>query len=156
MFAAYMSLKRGNQMLLFYLPFGIAVISSVFYHVSQKAISPSVNPVVSLLATYLAAILFSLPLFVLYPLRFGMMAELSNLNWASVALAAAIVGLEIGFLLAYRVGWNVSVTGVAANAAAALLLLPTGLLLFQEKPSMVNIIGVLVCIIGLVMVSSRG
>jgi drug/metabolite transporter (DMT)-like permease len=142
-------------MLIYYLPFGIAVISSVFYHVSQKGISPDVNPVVSLLATYLAAFLLSLLLFILYPLRSGVVAALSKLNWGSFALAVAIVGLEIGFLLAYRVGWNVSVTGVAANAAAALLLLPTGMLFFQEKPSMVNIVGVFVCILGLLMVSSR-
>jgi drug/metabolite transporter (DMT)-like permease len=147
--------RKGHPMLLYYLPFGIAVISSCLYHVSQKAISPAVNPVVSLLVTYLAAFVFTFALFILYPIRSGVVAELSKVNWASIVLAVAIVGLEIGFLLAYRVGWSVSVTGVAANAAAALLLIPTGLFLFQEKPSVINIVGVFVCILGLVMVNSR-
>lgn len=143
-------------MLLYYLSFGIAVLSSVLYHVFQKAISPSVNPVLSLMVTYIVAFLLSLPLFTLYPLRTRVLEELAKVNWASIALALAIVGLEIGFLLAYRAGWNVSVAGIAANAAAAVLLLPTGVFLFQERLAPVNVLGVFVCIVGLVMVGVRG
>lgn len=142
-------------MLLYYLSFGIAVLSSVLYHVFQRTISPSVNPVLSVLVTYLTAFLLTLPLFGLYPLRAGVSEELGRMNWASFALALAIVGLEIGFLLAYRAGWNVSVAGIAANAAAALLLLPTGVLFFHEKPTPVSFVGVLLCIVGLVLVSVR-
>lgn len=141
---------------MFYLSITIAIVSSVLYHVFQRAIAPGANPVISVLITYVTAFLLSLPLFALFPLEDNLSRALSKVNWASFALALAIVGLELGFLLAYRAGWNISVAGIASNAAAALVLLPIGLALFGEKPSLVNILGVVVCIAGLVMVNYRG
>ncbi len=140
---------------MFYASFAIAVASSVLYHVFQKAISPSVNPALSLLVTYAVAFALSLPLLAAFPLRGSMGESFQALNWASFALALSIVGLEIGFLLAYRAGWDVSLTGVAANVAAALVLIPAGILLFKEKPSWVNLLGVFVCISGLILINWR-
>jgi drug/metabolite transporter (DMT)-like permease len=140
----------------FYLSFAIAILSSMLYHVFQKAISPDVNPVVSLLVTYLVAFLLTILLFLVFPLKRGVVESLQQVNWASLALAIAIVGLEIGFLIAYRSGWDIGLAGIATNVAAAILLLPTGLLLFKEQPSLVNILGVGICILGLVMVNLHG
>lgn len=142
-------------MSLFYISFGIAALSSALYHLFQKSISPSVNPVISLMVTYVTALCLSALLLLVFPSREGLVDSLRRVNWASSALAIAIVGLEAGFLLAYRAGWNVSVTSVASTSAAALLLVPAGMMLFKEKPSLVNIVGVFVCIIGLVMVNLR-
>jgi drug/metabolite transporter (DMT)-like permease len=138
---------------LFYLSFTIAIFSSVLYHVFQKAISPDVHPVVSLLVTYTFAFSLTLMLFLIFPLKGSVLESLKQVNWASLALGLAIVGLEIGFLLAYRSGWDIGLAGVATNVAAAILLLPTGLLFFREQPSLINILGVGVCILGLVMVN---
>jgi drug/metabolite transporter (DMT)-like permease len=140
---------------LFYLSFGITILSSVLYHLFQRAIAPAANPVVSVLVTYLVAIVLTLPLFALYPLKSNLAAAIRQLNGASAALAVAIVGLEIGFLLAYRAGWNISLAGVATNAAAALVLLPVGIVFFKERMTVINIAGVLVCIAGLLMVNSH-
>jgi drug/metabolite transporter (DMT)-like permease len=142
-------------MSLFYLSFLIAVLSSVLYHVFQRAISPQVNPVISLLVTYITAFGGTLLLLFIFPLRKSIASAIGQVNWASVALGVAIVGLEIGFLLAYRAGWDISVTGIATNVAAALVLVPTGLLIFRERPSTINLAGVVVCIFGLVMVNYR-
>lgn len=136
----------------FYLSISIAILSSVLYHVFQKATSPTVNPVVALLATYATAILVTLPLLALFPLGSPVRQALARLNWASFALGLAIVGLEVGFLLAYRSGWKVSLAGVFSNVSAALLLIPTGVWLFRERPSWVNGLGVVVCLLGLAMV----
>jgi drug/metabolite transporter (DMT)-like permease len=138
---------------LFILSFIIAVLANVVYHVFQKQISPAVNPVISMLVTYLAAMILSLPLLVIFPLKERLSEALQKLNWPSMALGMAIVGLELGFLLAYRAGWDLSLAGIATNAAAALLLLPIGILLFKEDPSLLNIVGVFVCILGLVLVN---
>ena len=88
-------------MTIFYGSFALAILSSVLYHIFQRAISTSVNPVVSLLITYLAALVLSLLLFLDFPLKTTVSASLRQLNWASIALAIAIVGLELGFLLNY-------------------------------------------------------
>jgi multidrug transporter EmrE-like cation transporter len=82
-------------------------------------------------------------------------AEVRKLNWASVGLGAVIVGLELGFLLAYRAGWNISVASLVANTTVALLLIPVGLLFFKEELSAVNILGIILAIAGLVLVNLK-
>ncbi len=141
---------------MFYLSFAIAILSSMLYHVFQKAISPDAHPVMSLLATYLVACVLTIALFAFFPLKTGPIRAIKDLNWASIALAVAIVGLEMGFLLAYRSGWDIGLAGVAVNVAGALLLVPTGVVLFKEQPSLINLIGVGVCILGLLLVNARG
>jgi len=140
---------------MFYFSFGIAIVSSVLYHVFQRAISTTVNPVLSLLVTYTLAFLLSLLLFLFFPLKESVFTSFHQLNWASLALALAIVGLEIGFLLCYRAGWDIGLAGVATNVAGAILLLPVGVLLFKEHPTLINILGVGVCILGILMVNTQ-
>ena len=142
-------------MTLFYASISLALLSSVLYHVFQKATSSVVNPAIGLMVTYAVAFGLSALLLLIYPLKSTVVAALRQVNWASVALAFSILGLELGFLLAYRAGWNISVAAIAANAAAGLALLPTGALLFRERPSIVNLVGVFVCIVGLILVSVR-
>jgi uncharacterized membrane protein len=142
-------------MTLFYASISLAVLSSVLYHVFQKATSSAVNPAIGLMVTYAVAFGLSTLLLLIYPLKSNVVAALRQVNWASVALAFSILGLELGFLLAYRAGWDISVAAIAANVAAGLALLPTGALLFRERPSIVNLVGVFVCIVGLIMVSVR-
>jgi len=65
----------------------------------------------------------------------------------------SILGLEVGFLLAYRAGWNISMAGIVSASAVALVLIPVGLVVFKEKLTVFNLLGVLLCIVGLVMVN---
>jgi len=81
------------------------------------------------------------------------MAELKQLNWASIGLAVAIVGIEFGFLLVYRSGWHLGIAAVLTNVAASLILLPVAIFFFKDKISWVNIVGIFVCLIGLVMLN---
>jgi len=115
----------------------------------------TVNPAIGLILTYTTALLLSGLLLVFFPLQESLGEAFRKANWASFALGIAIVGLEIGFLLAYRAGWDLSLAGIAANAAAGVMLLPLGVLLFQERPSLVNVLGVVVCIFGILMVNWR-
>lgn len=140
---------------LYYVSFGVAFVSSVLYQISQKATSPLVNPVIGILVTYVTAILLTLPLFRLFPLGTSLTESLRRVNWASFSLAIAIVGLEIGFLLIYRSGGKINITAVAVNVVAAIILVPVGIALFKEQPSLVNILGVFVCILGLIMVNAK-
>lgn len=142
-------------MFLFYLSFFVAVLANVLYHFFQKAIAPGVNPVISLMITYVVAFVLTIPLFLIFPLKTTLTEAIRQANWATYGLGLAVVGLEVGFLLAYRAGWNIGTAGVASNAAAAILLLPLGVLFFKDRPSFMNIAGVIICIIGLLMVNFR-
>ena len=89
------------------------------------------------------------------PLKTGVIEGLKQLNWASVGLAFALVGLEVGFILVYRAGWNISIAAIVVNAAVTVLLVPVGIMLFSEKLSAMKYAGIVVCIAGLVMVNFK-
>ena len=140
-------------MFLFYFSISLAIASSALYHFSQKGTPANVNPDVSISVSYVVAFFLTLSLLFFLPAKNGFIAEVRQLNWASYLLAFSIVGLEVGFLLVYRAGWNIGIAAVLTNVVASLLLVPVAIFVFKEKLSLVNIIGILVCLAGLVMLN---
>jgi drug/metabolite transporter (DMT)-like permease len=138
--------------MLFYLPVILMIVGTTTYHIAQKSVPGSVNPVFSLVMNYLTALVGTLLLIPLYPAR---TADLKAINWASAAVGVSIVGVELAVLLAYRSGWRVSLLSVIGNTASALLLVGIGLALFHEHLSVRNGIGVVLCLIGLAMISQH-
>jgi uncharacterized membrane protein len=81
--------------------------------------------------------------------------ELRQLNWTALALAAVIVGLDLGFLYLYRGGFEVSLGALVTQSAAAMLLLVVGVTVFREKLTTANAAGLLLCLAGLWLVNRR-
>ncbi|MCK6539308.1 MAG: hypothetical protein L6Q26_04545 [Anaerolineales bacterium] len=140
-------------MFLFYFSISLAIASSAFYHFVAKSTPANVNFTVSLLTTYAVAFVITLVGFFFFPVTSGIKTELVKLNWASVGLAVAIVGIEYGFLLTYRAGWNLGIAAVLVNVIASLILVPVAIFLFKDKLTWVNIMGILVCLAGLLMLN---
>ena len=140
-------------MFLFYFSIILAICSSAFYHFTAKSTPGNVNFTVSLLVTYAVAFLATLLTFPFFPMPEGVTVELKKLNWASFGLALAIVGIEFGFLLCYRSGWNLGIAAVLTNVVASLILVPVAILVFRDKLSWVNVAGIFVCLAGLVMLN---
>lgn len=140
-------------MKLLYGSLALTIAGNVLYHLSQKSIPGGVHPIVSIVASYLTAIALSIVIFVAFPLREPLLAEVKKLNWATIAVGLSIVAVELGFLLAYRAGWRVSLASVTANVTVALILLPTGILMFRERVTPTNAVGLAFCVIGLVLVT---
>lgn len=140
-------------MKVFYASLALTIAGNVLYHLAQKSIPATVHPVVSIVASYMTAIVLSFVALLVFPLRESLGVEMRRLNWATIAVGLAIVAVEIGFLLAYRAGWRVSIASVTANTTVALILLPTGMLLFRERLSATNGVGLVLCVIGLVLVT---
>ena len=140
-------------MFLFYFSITLTICSSALYHFVAKSTPSNVNFTVSLLVTYAVAFIVTLLTFLFFPVQNGIMAELKQLNWASIGLAVAIVGIEFGFLLVYRSGWHLGIAAVLTNVVASLILLPVAIFFFKDKISWVNIVGIFVCLIGLVMLN---
>ncbi|MBN2043447.1 MAG: EamA family transporter [Anaerolineales bacterium] len=138
---------------MFWFAIVLTIVSNVFYHIFQKITPQEANPVLALAVSYLAAGLVCLGLLVFFPLEEGVRQSVKQLNWATIGLAFTLVGLELGFLLAYRAGWDISLAGLASNATVSVLLLPVGLLAFKEQLSRTNMIGVLVTIAGLLLMN---
>lgn len=146
-------MSRKKNMFLFYFSITLAIVSSALYHFVAKSTPSNVNFTVSLLVTYAIAFGIVLLTFIFFPLQNGLAVELKKLNWASIGLAVAIVGIEFGFLLTYRSGWNLGIAAVLVNVVASLILVPAAIFYFKDKISLVNILGILVCLVGLVMLN---
>lgn len=142
-----------KSMFIFYFSITLAIASSALYHFSAKSTPPNVNFPISLIVTYAVAIVVTVLIAFFFPAKNGLAVELKQLNWASFLLAVAIVGIEFGFLLVYRSGWNLGIAAVLVNVVASLILVPVAIFIFKDKLNWINIAGILVCLVGLVMLN---
>lgn len=130
----------------------LTIAGNIAYHLLNKSVAPNAHPFASLVATYGVGLAVSL-LVLLVDARGAVGAGLRGLNWASYALGAVVVLLELGFLLAYRAGWKVSAAAVYSNVAVGLLLLPIGLLAYRESLSGANAAGIVLAVASLVLMT---
>ena len=140
-------------MFLFYFSITLAICSSALYHFSAKSTPSNVNFPISLVVTYAVALGITLLTTFFFPAQNGLIPELRRLNWASFLLAIAIVGIEFGFLLVYRSGWNLGIAAVLVNVVASLILVPVAIFVFRARITWVNIVGIFVCLVGLIMLN---
>ena len=139
---------------MFYFSFFLVVAGNILYHLSQKSIPKGLNPAFSVTVSYVVALALSAAL---YPFLSAQPIRESarEINWASAGVGVSAVAIEFGFLLAYRAGWNLSIASATASAAIALILIPVGILLYRERLSALNVVGLLLCLVGLVLVIRR-
>jgi len=139
--------------MIYYLPIVLTIVANVFYHICQKSMPQQVNPMAALLVTYItAAILCSLVL-VFNPKGQALLVEMGKINWAPIALGIAVFGLELGFFLAYRVGWNISLGALISNIAVSVLLIPIGIAVYKETITTTTALGIVLCIAGLILIN---
>ena len=130
----------------------VAVAGSVTYHLSLKHLPATLNPFFSLVVIYAIALLISLAGMALYPTG---SRSLSQLNWSVLGASLGIIGIEVGFLLAYRAGWSMGYTALSTNVLTTLMLLPLGYLLYREQPTVERLAGLLLCSGGLWLLLRR-
>ena len=136
----------------FYLPFAITVGGMLLYHLSQKSIPREINPFHATAIAYLMGIVVCVVLGFTYSSNRSFVSSLKTTNWAVLGMGIGAAAIEVGFMVAYRMGWRMSLTAVATNVAATAILIPIGLLVFREQLSLRNIVGVAFCILGLLLV----
>jgi multidrug transporter EmrE-like cation transporter len=133
----------------------LAIIATVAYHLVLKVIPAGANPFLSLAVTYAVVTAVFLVLFAASPGATMLRVSMSALNWTAIGLAAAIALLDVGFLMLYRSGFNVSLGQLVTQSAAALLLLLIGVAFIREKLSLGNIGGIVLCVAGLWLIGRR-
>ncbi len=133
----------------------LIVASNILYNICQKSTPKDVNPFSSLLITYLVAAIFTIIAANFYTTDKGFLQSIKDLNWTSIALGISIVGLEFGYIMAYRAGWNISIGSLVANILLAIALIPIGLLFYKETFEFNKIIGVVFCLIGLILINNN-
>lgn len=128
--------------------------SNIAYNLMTKSTPAQVNPFASLTVTYLVAAVFSFIL-LLFSSSGHPMADFREVNWTGIVLGMAIVGLELGYICLYRAGWNISVGSLVANVLLAACLLVIGLVVFKEAVGVKQMLGIAVCLCGLVLINMK-
>lgn len=134
-------------------PIGLVVLSNVIYQVCAKGISPDVSPFASLTVTYLVGAVVSLVMhFVTRPGE-SIIEQVKQMNWSSYVLGLVIVGLEVGWIYAYKAGWKVSTGSIVQSVFLAAALIAVGAIFYREGISWNKLVGVGICLVGLIFIN---
>lgn len=137
-----------------FFPIALIVCSNLFYNLAAKATPQNANAFASLVVTYLVAAVCALLMMRFQTGSFSI-ESFKGINWTAILLAASIIGLEIGYILAYRAGWNISVCSLIANIALAVLLVVVGVLFYRENIGPKQIGGMVLCLGGLLLLNLK-
>ena len=136
-------------------PLGLVIVSNVVYQICAKSVPTGINPLASLTITYLVGAVLSGALFFILNRGGNLIHEYKKLNWAPIILGIVIVGLEVGWIYAYKAGWQVSMGFIVQSAFLAVALVFVGYFLFHEAITWNKLVGVGVCIGGLVLINIK-
>ncbi len=134
-------------------PLLIIVGSNCCYHICAKSVPEKVNAFGALTVTYLVGAALSAAIFLFAVKPANALTELGKVNWASLVLGFAIIGLEAGNVFLYRAGWKISAGSLVCNISLAVVLLFVGYWGFHETISARQLIGAAVCAAGLFLIT---
>lgn len=134
-------------------PLVLIVVSNCFYNICAKSTPENVNTFGALTVTYLIGAVLSSILFVSSAGPARAIAEIKQVNWTSFVLGLSIIGLEAGYVFLYRAGWKVSNGALTANICLAVALIVIRFLLYKETISLRQVVGIVVCGIGLFLIN---
>ena len=136
-------------------PIALVVFSNTLYQICAKEVPAGMNAFASLTVTYLVGAVASGLLFLVTGNGANLFQEYGRLNWAPFVLGLVILGLEAGWIYAYKAGWPVSTASVVQSSFLAVALIIVGFLLYHETITWNKIAGVVICLIGLGLINYR-
>ncbi len=142
-------------MLSYVWPIALVVLSNTLYQVCAKSVPDGMNPLASLTVTYLVGAVVSCAMYFILNRNANLLREIRLTNWAPIVLGIVIVGLEVGFIYAFRAGWQISMAQIVSSAVLAVILIFVGYLLYHEAITWNKIIGIIICLAGLVLINYR-
>ena len=136
-------------------PIALVVLSNTLYQICAKSVPEGMNPLASLTVTYLVGAAVSCALYFILNRNANLLREIRLTNWAPIVLGVVIVGLEVGFIYAFRAGWQISMAQIVSSAVLAVILIFVGYLLYHEAITWNKIAGIIVCLVGLVFINLK-
>jgi drug/metabolite transporter (DMT)-like permease len=147
--ARYFFREEFLSMLSYIWPIALVIFSNTVYQVCAKAMPTSINPLASLTVTYATGAVASGALY------FALNREYTQLNWVPFVFGIALVGLEAGYIYAYKAGWQVSTAATVQSSFLAVSLLIAGFVLYREPISANKVLGLLICMVGLYFINKK-
>ena len=136
-------------------PIILVILSNVFYQICAKSVPEKMNPLASLTITYAVGAIVSLLLYFILNRKGNLLEEYKQVNWAPFVLGLAIVGLEVGYIYAFKAGWPVSTAQIVQAAFLAIILIFVGYFLYKETITWNKVVGIIVCLVGLGLINMK-
>jgi len=134
----------------------LVVLGMMIYQISQKTTNEKANPFVVVIMAYVIGIVACAGGYFLIPRQDGALLPMAKTAlWSALGIGLGAAAIEIGFMLAYRAGWNVNILPLSVTVCVAVLLVPVGLLAFRDSLSIEKVLGILLCIGGLVLITIK-
>ena len=146
---------KEKQMMSYVWPMALVVFSNILYQICTKSVPGGIDPFASLIVTYLVGAAASAVLYFTLGSGGNVLKEFGKLNWTSFALGIVIVGLEAGWIYAYKAGWQVSTGFIVQSAFLAAALLLVGYFLYHETLTWNKLVGMAICLVGLIFINIR-
>ena len=133
-------------------PFLLATVGYVGYHLFQKSVPVETPPLLATAVAYAVGLVGCL-------LGFTLSGSWEAVNWRQLAsvptlgVGIAIVGIELGYLLAYRAGGTLGNTALWVSAVSNVLLVVAGVMWGQERLDLARVAGLGSCLFGLALMS---
>ena len=134
-------------------PIVLIVASNILYQICAKSVPKDMDVMASMTVTYLVGAVCSGLMFFAMNRTPHLLQEGSKLNAAPILLGISVVGLEVGYIYAYKVGWPVSIASTVQSAFLAVALIFVGALLYNETITPQKVIGVIICLAGLYLIN---
>ena len=147
--------ERKMKSMSYIWPMVLLVVSNTVYQLCAKSVPKGINPFASLIVTYLIGAAASLVLYFVLGSDGNLLKEYGKLNWAPFVLGIVIVGLEAGWIYAYKAGWQVSTGFIVQSAFLAMSLLLVGYFIFREALTWNKVVGVAICLVGLIFINLK-
>lgn len=134
-------------------PIALVVVSNVVYQICAKGVPKEMDTMASMTITYLVGAACSAVMYFLMNKNGNLFQEYAKMNVAPVLLGVSVVGLEVGFIYAYKIGWPVSTASVVQSAFLALALIFVGAILYHEAITVNKVLGAVICLVGLYFIN---
>lgn len=142
-------------MLSYVWPIALVILSNTVYQICSKSVPEGVSPFSALTVTYLVGALCTVILNFVTGNGTNIFKDFAKMNWAPYVLGLVIVGLEVGFIYAYKAGWQVSTASIVQSSFLAVALIFVGYLLYHEELTWNKLVGTAICLIGLVFINIK-
>lgn len=146
-----------EEYMFYYLSVLIIVFSNVIYHLASKKVPNELNPFFFVMASYVVGFVFAMIAFILSikdkNIGTAFVEQSKLVNWTPIVLGIAVIGLEVGNVMMYRAGWDLSKGALVCNMLLAFVLVVIGVIVFKEEFNLKHMVGLLSCILGLFLLA---
>ena len=134
-------------------PIALVVVSNILYQLCAKSVPKDMDTMASMTVTYTVGAICSAIIYFMINRNGNLLGEYAKMNIAPALLGVSVVGLEVGFIYAYKAGWPESAASIVQSAFLAVALILVGGLVYKEPITFNKIFGAAVCLVGLYFIN---